>query len=200
MANVLSNWPEEEVKIAILTDGERILGLGDLGCNGMGIPVGRGLAAAVLTITCGVPEASNVLLLTVSLGKAAVHTAGAGIHPRYTLPITLDVGCNTASVREAPFYVGLRQVAITQAAQFGPLTCKPGQRIAHKNSCVLPLLMAGSVTPLSPEKQERVRGQEYDDFIDEILTCLRQRYGTSLVIHWEDFGASNACQVPREGA
>ncbi|BDA40585.1 NADP-dependent malic enzyme [Coccomyxa sp. Obi] len=123
VANVLSNWPEEEVKIAILTDGERILGLGDLGCNGMGIPV----------------------------GKAAVHTAGAGIHPRYTLPITLDVGCNTASVREDPFYVGLRQ--------------------------------------------ERVRGQKYDDFIDEVLSCLRQRYGASLVIHWEDFGASNAFRL-----
>ncbi len=45
-------------------------------------------------------------------GKAAVHTTAGGIHPRYTLPITLDVGCNRKSIREDPFYIGLRQVHI----------------------------------------------------------------------------------------
>jgi malate dehydrogenase (oxaloacetate-decarboxylating)(NADP+) len=91
VVDVLRDWPQKSVTLTVITDGSRILGLGDLGVNGMGIPIGK----LSLYVGCG------------------------GVDPREVLPLTVDLGTNNEKLRKSEMYVGSRQPKQAQAEEQG---------------------------------------------------------------------------------
>jgi len=119
---ILANPHFDRTEVIVVTDGERILGLGDQGVGGMGIPI----------------------------GKLALYTACGGIEPATALPIFLDVGTDNEYILKDPLYVGWRH--------------------------------------------SRVRGQDYDDFIEEFIAAVHERW-PHVMLQWEDFAKSNATRL-----
>jgi malate dehydrogenase (oxaloacetate-decarboxylating) len=118
---ILDHPRYDNVKCIVVSDGERILGLGDQGAGGMGIPI----------------------------GKMALYTALGGIHPEHCLPILLDVGTDNEDRLKSPLYIGWRQ--------------------------------------------HRVRGEDYDAFVDLFVNCVKKRW-PHVLLQWEDFAGSNAAR------
>ena len=121
IGQILSHPRYDGVKCIVFSDGERILGLGDQGAGGMGIPI----------------------------GKMALYTALGGIHPEHCLPILLDVGTNNEERLKSPIYIGWRH--------------------------------------------ERVRGAEYDAFVDTFVEIVKKRW-PHVLLQWEDFAGNNAAR------
>ena len=121
IAQILNHRRYDGIKCIVVSDGERILGLGDQGAGGMGIPI----------------------------GKMALYTALGGIHPEHCLPILLDVGTDNEDRLKSPIYLGWRH--------------------------------------------HRVRGQEYDDFIESFVSAVKTRW-PHVLLQWEDFAGGNAAR------
>ena len=122
MDQMLADLRYDDVRCIVVSDGERILGLGDQGAGGMGIPI----------------------------GKMALYTALAGIPPVHCLPVLLDVGTDNEALLNDPIYIGWQ----------------------HK----------------------RVRGQEYDDFVEEFVSAVERRW-PHILLQWEDFAGDNAARL-----
>jgi malate dehydrogenase (oxaloacetate-decarboxylating)(NADP+) len=126
IARILRNWPETRVDLIVITDGERVLGLGDLGVHGMGVCV----------------------------SKLALYTACGGIHPQRCLSICIDVGTNNQELLDSPFYVGYHHT--------------------------------------------RVRGDDYDELLEETISEIHKRFGNETLIQLEDFSFENSSRLLRE--